>query len=260
MSLSSPDRASLASAHIFSSVSRALLKNNTIVFSSRNLSQVIRSVFICFPHSVASLPLSKLPQVDWSTAGSTAGMVPEAPAHSRRNAWVASACSSRALSVTSTSSWASNSFHRLIRSCSMRSAACARSAACCLSSCSCWAEIFDFSSQVCFMNRSISAIWVAYLVSSSAFSASDMPPSPPLEVWEASCLRSAAISASSRLIVLASSFFEALTLIALARLAYRTVDIVSSKLLRAGDSVANMVHKLFPPRDSCNTRVSLELR
>ena len=38
------------------------------------------------------------------------------------------------------------------------------------------------------------------------------------------------------------------------------VDNVSSKLERAGDKVANILHKELPPKDSCKTRVNFELR
>lgn len=50
------------------------------------------------------------------------------------------------------------------------------------------------------------------------------------------------------------------TLMLLARLAYLRVLRVSSKLQAAGDSAASMAVSEFPPRLSCSTLVSLELR
>ena len=50
------------------------------------------------------------------------------------------------------------------------------------------------------------------------------------------------------------------TLIALALLAYFSVDKVSSKYDPAGESAANIAVIEFPPNDSCSTLVNFEFR
>mmetsp|Transcript_10739 Transcript_10739/g.24140 ORF Transcript_10739/g.24140 Transcript_10739/m.24140 type:complete len:289 (+) Transcript_10739:478-1344(+) len=133
-----------------------------------------------------------------------------------------------------------------------------------LPSCVSWSLLKRaFSSQVLFTIFSMSASWAwnFALISCLSSAAIGPPPAtPPPEEAAASFFLSSSISALRRDIWEASSFLVADTLIALARLAYRSVESVSSKLHAAGESVASIVHKEFPPRDSCSTRVSLEFR
>mmetsp|Transcript_107844 Transcript_107844/g.336338 ORF Transcript_107844/g.336338 Transcript_107844/m.336338 type:complete len:379 (+) Transcript_107844:638-1774(+) len=109
---------------------------------------------------------------------------------------------------SSTSPFSSKSFRRRFRSAFAFSTffACCSSSA--LRSSSCFRVAFSLSSQVCFMNFSISSIWTWYLLVSAT-----------PEACSASFAFSSSTSSSSLAMCSASSFFVALTLMVFARLA-----------------------------------------